>query len=230
MKKGRSNYTFNINCDINLINNLIQNFIQAKEFKLEQKNGETYYKSGDAMVGYKYFNYLINGNQLIISAWFKNLWGEIQVEQNGLGSMNIQAMNYRNTLNELFKEINKINSGAITNNQSFISEQPNNNNQANIQNNISQQTQNININNIDTNKFNNDTIKNRERLCELVFWLSILGFILSFEGMVLGIIVYAMNMYFATQGLNTRKKGKAIATIVFSILSILIIIIKIITV
>ena len=228
MKKGRSNYTFNINCDINLINNLMQNFIQAKEFKLEQKNGETYYKSGDAMIGYKYFNYFINGNQLIISAWFKNLWGEIQVEQNGLGSMNVQAMNYRNTLNELFKEINKINSNENTNNQAFINEQQNNN-QANIQNNISQQTQNINTSNIDTEKFNNETVKNREKLCEFGFWLSILGLLASFGGITYGIIVYIMNFYFATQGLKTRKKIKAIATIVLSILSILIIIIEIIT-
>lgn len=33
MSKGRSNYTFNINCDVNLIDNLMQSYIQANNFK-----------------------------------------------------------------------------------------------------------------------------------------------------------------------------------------------------
>ena len=62
MEKGRNNYEFNIICDVNLINSLMQNYIQANNFILEEKDGQLYYKSGDSMIGYRYFNYSINGN------------------------------------------------------------------------------------------------------------------------------------------------------------------------
>ena len=57
------------------------------------------------------------------------------------------------------------------------------------------------------------------------FWLSIIGLLASFVGVAYGVIVYILNFYFASQGLKTRKRGKAIATIVMSIISIIIIIV-----
>ena len=41
-------------------------------------------------------------------------------------------------------------------------------------------------------------------------------------------IVYVLNIYFALQGLKTRKRGKAIATIIITIISIIIMILNII--
>ena len=72
--------------------------------------------------------------------------------------------------------------------------------------------------------FQDETMKKKEKMCEIGFWLSILGLVCSFFGIAYGIFVYIMDFYFASQGLKTRKKGKAIATIVLSIISILIII------
>ena len=85
------------------------------------------------------------------------------------------------------------------------------------------------INNNDNNNnfvqsFQDETMKKKERMCEIGFWLSILGLVCSFFGIAYGIFVYIMDFYFASQGLKTRKKGKAIATIVLSIISILFII------
>lgn len=65
-------------------------------------------------------------------------------------------------------------------------------------------------------------------MCEIGFWLSILGLVCSFFGVAYGIFVYIIDFYFASQGLKTKKRGKAIATIVLSIISILIIIIELI--
>ena len=42
----------------------------------------------------------------------------------------------------------------------------------------------------------------------------------------MGIFVYIMDFYFASQGLKTRKKGKAIATIVLSIISIIVVVMQ----
>ena len=91
------------------------------------------------------------------------------------------------------------------------------------------------INNNDNNNnfvqsFQDETMKKKERMCEIGFWLSILGLVCSFFGIAYGIFVYIMDFYFASQGLKTRKKGKAIATIVLSIISILFIIFTLIIV
>lgn len=45
-------------------------------------------------------------------------------------------------------------------------------------------------------------------MCEIGFWLSILGLISSFFGVAYGIFVYIMDFYFASQGLKHRKERK----------------------
>lgn len=210
MKKGRSTYTFQLNCDPNLINNLVQNYIQGNQYELQQKNGEQFYRAGDAMVqGYRYFKYSISGPTLTIYAWFKGAFGEIPIEQN---SLNIMAMTYRNSLNVLFQEINKLNNGGI-----------NKNNNMNFDPNTGQPLNQNNVNQF-TQTFQNETTKKQEKMCEVGFWLSLVGLLCSFLGVAYGIIVYILNFYFASQGLKTKKRGKAIATIVLSIISILVII------
>ncbi|MGN1355126.1 MAG: hypothetical protein ACI4WP_00455, partial [Bacilli bacterium] len=87
-----------------------------------------------------------------------------------------------------------------------------------FQNNVSQFTQ----------TFQNETIKKQEKMCEIGFWLSLLGLLSSFAGVTYGVIIYIMNFYFASQGLKTSKRSKAIATIVLSIVSIFIIILQLI--
>ena len=75
--------------------------------------------------------------------------------------------------------------------------------------------------------FQDETTKKQEKMCEWGFWLSIFGLLASFVGVAYGVIVYILNFYFASQGLKTRKRGKAIATIVMSIISIIIIVLQI---
>jgi len=253
MKKGRSIYTFQLNCDPNLINNLVQSYIQGNQYELQQKNGEQYYRAGDAMVqGYRYFNYSISGQTLTIYAWFKGVFGEVPIEQNIL---NMMAMTYRNSLNTLFQEIEKLNNGGVNmnNNMNFDPNtgQPLNQNTNNSQMNFDSNTgqplnqninnsqmnfdpntgQSLNQNNVSqfTQTFQNETTKKQEKMCEVGFWLSLFGLLCSFMGVAYGVIIYILNFYFASQGLKTRKRGKAIATIVLSIVSILIIIIQLIS-
>lgn len=218
MKTNRSTYTFNFSCDPNLVNNLIQSYLQANKYTLESKNGEQFYRAGDAMIeGYRYFNYLISGQTITIYAWLKGAFGEVTLEQN---SLNIVAMNYRNSLNTLFQEISKLNSGANITGVINNVEQP----QVvdSIQQAPVQQPQNTQSDFAQT--FQNETTKKQEKLCEIGFWLSLFGLFASFFGVAYGVIVYIIDFYFASQGLKTRKRKKAIATIVLSIISILIII------
>lgn len=251
MKKGRSCYTFQIYCDPNLINKLVLDYLSVNGFSLLQKNGESFYRAGDAMMsGYRYFNYVISGQNLIIYAWFKGMFGEVVVEQNDL---NMMAMNYRNSLSILFQEIAKLNGGVTMNNQyqnnsgdNQIGNQSMSYTQS-VQNNMQQPIQNNNqqvysnaVNNqmgygqnMQNNQgqfvqnFQAETVKKQEKMCEWGFWVSILGLLASFVGVSYSVFIYILDFYFASQGLKTRKRGKAIATIVMSIISIVIIILQI---
>ena len=219
MKKGKSNYNLTFNSDSTLVNNIVQSYLKESGFNMYEKKGEKYYRAGDAMLGYKDFNYSINGNNLIIEAWLDGALGDFPLEQN---SLNMLAMDYRNSLNKLFQEINKLNNGGMNMNNNFNNQ--NINNQMNYDPNTGQPINNNDNNNNFVQSFQDETMKKKERMCEIGFWLSILGLVCSFFGIAYGIFVYIMDFYFASQGLKTRKKGKAIATIVLSIISILFII------
>ena len=70
---------------------------------------------GDNFMGYVGLKYSINGQTLIIDAWLDGPFGNFMLEHS---SLNMMAMNYRNSLNNLFQEIAKLNSG-VNNNQQF---------------------------------------------------------------------------------------------------------------
>lgn len=228
MKKGRSTYNIEFNCDASMVNNLIQSYIQANNFTLQTKNGEQFYREGDAMLkGYRYFNYSITGNTLTIQAWFNSVLGDRPIEQS---SVNMMAMEYRNSLVLLFNEISKlINGGNNMNNNEYQQEKLNNDmanqninsNQINFESVTSQPIQNSDQ---FAQTFENDANKKKETMCEIGFWISILGLLGSFFGVVMGLLLYILDFYFAAQGLKTRKRGKAIATIIMSILSILVVV------
>ena len=56
-----------------------------------------------------------------------------------------------------------------------------------------------------------------EKTCEIAFWMSIAGLI----------FLYIFEFIFAARGLKTRKRGKAIATIVMAIISLVILAIQV---
>jgi hypothetical protein len=221
MKKGKSNYNLTFNSDSTLVNNIVQSYLKESGFNMYEKKEKKYYRAGDAMLGYKGFNYSINGNNLIIEAWLDGALGDFPLEQN---SLNMLAMDYRNSLNKLFQEINKLNNGGMNMNNNFNNQ--NINNQMNYDPNTGQPINNNNNNFVQS--FQDETMKKKEKMCEIGFWLSILGLVCSLFGVTYGVIIYIMDFYFASQGLKTTKRGKAIATIVLSIISILIVIIELI--
>ena len=183
--------------------------------------------------GYRYFNYSINGQTLTIQAWLKGPFGDMSIEQN---SLNMPAMNYRNSLGKLFQEIEKLNNGGTNmNNNNGMNFDPNTSqplNQGYNQQPMNNQSygQPMQQNNQFTQSFQDETTKKQEKMCEWGFWLSIFGLLISFVGVAYGVIVYILNFYFASQGLKTRKRGKAIATIVMSIISIIIIVIQLVAI
>lgn len=221
MKKGKSTYILQFNCDSNTIEQLMQSFIAAKGFAFIDKKGEQYFRAGDQMMGYRGLTYSITGQTITINAWLDGALGDFPLEQN---SFNIMATNYRNELSILFQEIEKLNGGNTMNNNM------NQNNNGMNYNSQTGQPINQNVNNQQfINTFNNENQKKQETMCEIGFWLSLFGLLCSFVGVAYGVIIYILNFYFASQGLKTRKRGKAIATIVLSIVSILIIVFQLVS-
>lgn len=111
----------------------------------------------------------------------------------------------------------------IDNNQINYNQQPS----QPIQNNYQEP---INDANQFAQNFQDETNKRKEKLCEIGFWISILGVLGALGGVAMGLLVYVMDFYFASQGLKTKKRGKAIATIVLSIISIVITILQLMSV
>ena len=231
MKKGKSNYTLQFKCDSNTIEQLMQSYISANGFTFTEKKGEKYFRAGDQMLGYRGLTYSISGQTITINAWLDGALGNFPLEQN---SLNMMAMNYRNSLSTLFEEIENLNGGNIMNNN--VNQ---NNNQVNydpqtiqpINQNMRQPVNQMNVQqpqNQFSETFKNENNKKQETMCEIGFWMSIFGLLCSFAGIMMGLFVYILDFYFASQGLKTRKRGKAIATIVLSIISILIVIIQLI--
>lgn len=161
MKKGRSTYSVQFNVDQNTINNLMQSYLNAENFKTYEKNGEQYFRSGDQMLGYKGLKYSINGQTLTIDAWLDGMLNNFSLENSGI---NVMAMNYRNSLNKLFQEVSKLNKENNSMDNQFNIQ---NNENANIQNN----NQQIDANNINqfAQNFQNENIKNKKRYVKLDF-------------------------------------------------------------
>ncbi len=218
MKKEKSNYTLQFECDGNTVNQLMQSYLSANGFVLYEKKGEQYFRAGNQMAGYRGLTYFIANQTITIYAWLDGTFGQFPLEQN---NFNILAMNYRNSLSTLFSEIEKLN--GVNNNINYGQVNFDPQTGQPINQNYEQQPQNS-----FSQTFKNETQKKQETMCEIGFWFSILGLVASFAGIAMGLFAYVIDFYFALQGLKTRKRGKAIATIVLSIISILILLIELI--
>lgn len=199
MAKGRNDYQIPFNTDVSVVNSIVNNYLSASNFKLVTKRNDTYYRSGDAMTGYRGFKYWINGQTLIVQAWIDGDFAEVQLE----GNLNVVATNYKESLSKLFQAVTNANNQSYNQSGQVMAQEF-------------------------AESIQNDVNKNRETMCEVGFWVSIVGILISIFGVSYGVIIYLLDFYFAAQGLKTRKKGKAITTIVLSVISVLILILQLI--
>ena len=51
MEKGRSEYTFQLSCNPEVANNVVQGFITGNNYELIQDEKEQYYRAGNSMQG-----------------------------------------------------------------------------------------------------------------------------------------------------------------------------------
>ena len=104
----RSTYTFELKCKTKLVDKLIQNYLQANNFELVCKNGKEFYQVSDDMIieGYRYFSYSFSEQILTISVWINRLLSKLAIEKNIFSNI---TNSYKNSLNTLFEEIDKLN-------------------------------------------------------------------------------------------------------------------------
>lgn len=231
MNKGKTYYRFQINCNPEIINRIINEWLQENKFRFENKYGENMYFHHDAWNGNRGFQYSINNNEVGIYAWTIGVGNQFFMLDSGAVN-NMAGDSYKALLSGLF---GRINSANVNNNANTANIQMNNNTQAQynaqMQNNAQAQynaqmqnnTQAQNIAQVASN-VDNEVTRNAETLCEVGFWLSIVGLILSLFGFAFGVIIYILIFCFAAQGLKTRKRTKAIVSIVLASISCVILV------
>ena len=117
MNMGRASYQLNINCDGAVVNQVIQSFLAANNFKLVTKHGESYYRYSNMFEGESCFKYNISQGVVMIEAWKRNgFGGEISLNQNGIGNINTAIISYREKIGTLLSAIDKLNNNASMNN------------------------------------------------------------------------------------------------------------------
>lgn len=208
MNIGKTNYKFQINCDPQIVTNTITEWLKENKFNFMNKYGEDLYYCGDIWKGDRCFQYTINNNEINIYAWNIGIGNKFIMLDSG-ATNNFGGDYYKNLLSGLFDKLNSLNNNV-------------NIGTLNNQNEINQQNSQVhNISQV-ANSLKKETTDKTEKLCNIVFWLSIIGLILSIFGYTFGIILYVLIFYFAIQGLKTSKRKKAITSIVLTVISILI--------
>lgn len=201
MKKGRSTYTLKFNCDKDVIKRMMESYIEDNKFK---KDKDSNYKIGNIFFGYRFLNYEIKKQTVIITAWTNNLLFDLDLEKN----ISIGAINFKNSLNTLFQEIININNaGSRVKEEKFLEQE------------------NLKATNRMVNRLEKQMNKKKSKMGEICFWISLFGLILAIIDFTYLFLLYIVNIYFAYQELKNNKKLKNYLTIILSILSIIIILI-----
>lgn len=98
---NKTQYVFMVN-DIQYTNNVIQQWLISNGFTYIDKDGSQYYQAGDGFfVAKRFFQYVFNGNQLIIYAYWKSHKKPKPLKDQFYGWAVILA--YKNQLEQLFQ-------------------------------------------------------------------------------------------------------------------------------
>lgn len=219
MSQGKTVFKFNVNADSSLVEATIRNWLTANKFSFDPKSGLNYYAFNDPMLkGKRGFEYYINGSEVTILAYLGTYKKPQELE--GFVAA-VMKQDYRNVLAPLFEEIKKLEGGGAVNTAAtaaYSTTQAEGNMAASQTNTGAQATGAVNNNSLNT--FMEQNQKKQETLVIVGFVMSLIGLLISFCGVTYGVLLILLEYYFAIQGIKTKKKGLAIATIVIASVSI----------
>ncbi len=208
MSFGKTKYTLQFYTYPDRVNQIVFDWLQQSLFRQDYSGDNTWSGSSfDPTKGNRGFQYGISGNTLTIFAWITGPDNKIYtIDDSGID--NAVREEYKNLINGLFDKINEANAA-------YQQQLPNTYQQQNA--NTAQYYPLQYVPGIEDGKD-----KQKEKLCIIGFALSIAGLLLSFCGAYASIVFGCLDIYFAVQGWNTKKRGFAIATVVLTALSFLV--------
>ncbi len=229
-KGEKSCYVFECVADLREISRILNDFLYANNFKYQEKNRLKYFINSDPIAGKRFFEYYFNGNILYIYVYINNTKKPWPLDDKYFASVPKQA--YRNILEPLINELNRVNENARYHAQyqgCYQNGQYHNTGYANMQyNNINNipytQNQSVMQNGYAgtyQNKFSDINNKSKENQAVWGFVFSGVGVIMSLFGYSWGIFILFIEIYFAIQGFNTKKKLFSIMTFILAALSII---------
>lgn len=235
MAKKKSEFRFIVNADPADINLVLNNYLTAHQFTPVAKPGANYFFFNDPIIkGKRSLEYYINGNEVVILAYL-GTFERPQALEGFVGAL--PKHSYKNDLEPLFQELQRLNmqggftqptNGGFTQPMNGEFAQPMNGGaqpvngayqQPYMSNGMPQQTANV---------FTEQANKSKETWTIVGFVMSLIGLLLSFFGMTYGVILLILEFYCGAQGLKTKKRGLAIATIVLASISLVIVLAEII--
>lgn len=125
MNIGKTNYKFQMNCDLQIVTNTITEWLKENKFNFMNKYGEDLYYCGDEWKEDRCFQYTINNSEINIYAWNIGIGNKFIMLDSGAVN-NIGGDYYKNLLSELFDKLNSLNNNVnvrALNNQNEINQQ-----------------------------------------------------------------------------------------------------------
>ena len=214
MSAGKTEFRLALNIPKEEANRIIQQYLMANGFEQQQRGNVFFYysrKNGSLRA----FEYYLNDYELLVFAYF----GTFEAPQKLEGMLEgFQKQNYRNEIMALFGEINRIEQYQQVSNMQTAGAwasgmQPTYGNH--IGNNGY-----VNTNSTNPNIFIEENERKKERYTILGFVVAMIVLLLSCLDVKCGAVIICLELWCAMQGLKTRKKGFAIATILMAVLSI----------
>ncbi len=101
MSKGRTTYVVKVD-DAEKAEEKIKDYMKAYKFKPYEKKGAKCYRGGDAMLGYKFFNYWIDGNEVTLQGWTHGAAGDFDLDT--VAAMTV-GRPFRDSLQKLIKSM-----------------------------------------------------------------------------------------------------------------------------
>jgi len=219
-------YQFNVNAPAETVNQVLQSWLAANGFSFQPKEGANYYYLNDPMVkGKRSLEYYIHGTQVTVVAYL-GTFEKPKALEGFVGALPKQM--YKDDLSSLFTALEQLNAYHTQNAAPAqeMTAQPQMQSAPEMQvtpqvapqaynpQPMGQPVQQV------AQSFMAENEKKKETMVIIGFVMSIFSVLISCLG-AYAILLIVLEFYVAIQGLKTKKKGLAIATIVLASVSIL---------
>ena len=205
MECGKTTFVYDV-ADPQYTHSVVCHFLNVNNFKQIDKNGYSYFMQYDAIQGKKFFEFFWQGNRLTINVYIHTPKKPWPLDEKFTGSVPKQA--YKNLLAPLLQQLEQCKVGTARQTSGMQMGMPQQGAEAVL------------------SHFEQQNIEGKNKQAVIGFILAIMGLLLSFLGMMYGLIVYMLVCYFAYNGMSSEKRGLSIATFIICALSIVIFVMK----